>query len=163
MEILFVIPDYYSDLPKPCMGGWASQVILIQPTGKVLPCHAAEIIPGMRFENVREKSLQEIWLRSESFNRFRGTDWMPEPCRSCDRREVDFGGCRCQAMMLTGDPRNADPTCHFSPHHDQIVRAREAARRPRRPDELIFRTWPPRGLPRAQPEPVRLAGEVAAR
>jgi pyrroloquinoline quinone biosynthesis protein E len=163
MEILFVIPDYYSDLPKPCMGGWASQVILIQPTGKVLPCHAAEIIPGMRFENVREKSLQEIWLHSESFNRFRGTDWMPEPCRSCERREVDFGGCRCQAMMLTGDPRNADPTCHLSPHHDQIVRAREAARRPRRPDELIFRAWPPRGLPRAQPEPVRIAGEVATR
>ena len=156
MEILFVIPDYYADLPKPCMGGWASQVILIQPSGRMLPCHAAEIIPGLAFDNVRDKSVGEIWLHSESFNKFRGTDWMPEPCQSCDRKEIDFGGCRCQAMMLTGDPKNADPTCRLSLHHDIIIKAREAANRPRRPDELIFRTWPPRGLPQSQPIPLRM-------
>jgi pyrroloquinoline quinone biosynthesis protein E len=161
MEILFVIPDYYADTPKPCMGGWASQVILIQPTGKMLPCHAAEIIPGITFDSVRDKSVQEIWLHSESFNKFRGTDWMPEPCRGCDRKEIDFGGCRCQAMMLTGDPTNADPTCHLSLHHDIIVKAREAANRPRRPEDLIFRTWPPRGLgmTQAQPIPMHMNGK----
>ena len=165
MEVLFIIPDYYSDLPKPCMGGWGSQVILISPTGKVLPCHAAEVIPGMVFDNVRDKSLSDIWRHSESFNRFRGTDWMVEPCRSCDRREIDYGGCRCQALMLTGDAANADPTCHLSSHHGIIVEARDAANSvaansdtanggaaTRPPPEMIYRTWPARGPRKAGAE-----------
>ncbi len=158
MEILFIIPDYYADLPKPCMGGWGGQVIQIQPTGKVLPCAAAEVIPDIVYESVRDKSLVEIWHHSEAFNRFRGTDWMPEPCRSCDRKEIDFGGCRCQAMMLTGDPRNADPTCQYSPHHDIVVEARKAALRPARPpSEIVYRTLSPRAIPQAEPIPVKVA------
>ena len=111
----FVVPDYYAQRPKSCMGGWGRQFINISPSGKVLPCHAAEVIPGITYESVREKSLAEIWEHSDSFNRFRGTDWMPEPCQSCDRREIDWGGCRCQAYMLTGDATRTDPTCALSP------------------------------------------------
>lgn len=113
----YVAPDYFAKYPKPCMGGWGRQLMAVTPSGKVLPCHAAETIPGLRFDNVRHKSLGWIWRHSDTFNRFRGTAWMPEPCRSCDRRFEDFGGCRCQAMMLTGNAENADPACHFSPHH----------------------------------------------
>ena len=111
----FVVPDYYAQRPKSCMGGWGRQFINISPSGKVLPCHAAEVIPGITYESVREKSLADIWEHSDSFNRFRGTDWMPEPCQSCDRREIDWGGCRCQAYMLTGDATRTDPTCALSP------------------------------------------------
>ena len=95
-----VVPDYYAKYPKACMGGWGRRLMLINPAGKVLPCHAAEVLPGMSFENVREKTLDWIWQESASFQRFRGEDWMPEPCRSCDRRTEDFGGCRCQAFLL---------------------------------------------------------------
>lgn len=111
----FVVPDYYAKRPKSCMGGWGRQFINVSPSGKVLPCHAAEVIPGIRYESIREKSLADIWENSESFNRFRGTSWMPEPCRSCDRREIDWGGCRCQAYMLAGDAARTDPACALAP------------------------------------------------
>jgi PqqA peptide cyclase len=132
MEILWVLPDYYEELPKPCMGGWATDAILVQPNGDVLPCQAAASIPGLPIENVRERSLAEIWFESELFQRFRGTDWMQEPCRSCPlgRQEVDHGGCRCQALALTGDAAATDPVCHLSPDHHVVVAAREAANGP---------------------------------
>ncbi|GAC1330812.1 MAG: pyrroloquinoline quinone biosynthesis protein PqqE [Beijerinckiaceae bacterium] len=115
-----VIPDYHAHFPKACMGGWARRTLNVTPSGKVLPCHAAETIPGLAFWNVREHRLGDIWFGSPAFQAFRGTDWMLEPCRSCPRQTIDFGGCRCQAMALTGDPRNADPVCHLSPHHDKV-------------------------------------------
>ena len=118
-----VAPDYHARYPKACMGGWARKTLNITPSGKVLPCHAAETIAGLTFPNVRDASLAEIWTGSAAFNAFRGQDWMREPCRSCSRRDVDFGGCRCQAMSLTGDPRNTDPVCVYSPHHDLVVQA----------------------------------------
>src|SRR5580692_4384020 len=104
-----VVPDYYAKYPKACMGGWGRRLMLINPAGTVLPCHAAEVIPGMAFENVGEKTLEWIWRESTSFCRFRGEDWMPEPCRSCDRRTEDFGGCRCQAFLLAADATVTDP------------------------------------------------------
>jgi PqqA peptide cyclase len=145
MQILWVLPDYYEDFPKPCMGGWGKDAILITPNGDVMPCQAAASIPGMVFENIRDKSLGEIWFESEAFQKFRGTDWMPEPCRSCplDRQEVDFGGCRCQALALTGDAANVDPVCQFSPHHSLITDAVEAAQLPDTDDGLIYRTTDP--------------------
>jgi pyrroloquinoline quinone biosynthesis protein E len=112
-----VVPDYYAKYPKACMGGWGRRLMLINPAGKVLPCHAAEVIPGLEFENVRERSLEWIWRESQSCQRFRGEGWMPEPCRSCDRRKEDFGGCRCQALLLTGDPAATDPVCTLAPTH----------------------------------------------
>jgi PqqA peptide cyclase len=112
-----VVPDYYAKFPKACMGGWGRRLMLINPSGKVLPCHAAEILPGISFENVREKTLAWIWQESSSFQKFRGEDWMPEPCRSCDRRTEDFGGCRCQAFLLTGDATVTDPACSLAPAH----------------------------------------------
>jgi pyrroloquinoline quinone biosynthesis protein E len=121
MEILFVVPDYYSDRPKPCMHGWGTRHITINPAGDVLPCPTAGGIPGMKFENVRSQSLQSIWTDSEAFNRFRGTDWMPDPCRGCEFREKDFGGCRCQASLLTGDPSATDPVCSLSRHHQELT------------------------------------------
>src|SRR5712692_6872547 len=129
MEILWVLPDYYEEFPKPCMGGWGRDAMVVAPNGDVLPCQAATTIPGLEFANVRDRSLDEIWFESDAFERFRGTDWMPEPCRSCpfDRQEIDFGGCRCQALALTGDASNADPVCHISPYHSIVVEAREAA------------------------------------
>jgi pyrroloquinoline quinone biosynthesis protein E len=120
-----VVPDYYAKYPKACMGGWGRRLMLINPAGKVLPCHAAEVLPGLSFENVREKSLEWIWQESSSFRRFRGEDWMPEPCRSCDRRTEDFGGCRCQAFLLAGDAMVTDPACSLAPSHgivESVVR-----------------------------------------
>lgn len=140
LELLFVLPDYFAEYPKPCMGGWGSQSLLVNPTGDVLPCHAAHGIPGLHFENVRDKPLRAIWLDSTSFNKFRGTDWMREPCRSCERKEVDFGGCRCQALLLTGDAANADPVCHLSPHHQIVAAAQEEGLRPS--PAFRFRTLP---------------------
>jgi pyrroloquinoline quinone biosynthesis protein E len=110
-----VVPDYYAKYPKACMGGWGRRLMLVNPSGKVLPCHAAEVLPGLSFENVREKSLEWIWQESESFCKFRGEEWMPEPCRSCDRRGEDFGGCRCQAFLLTADANATDPACSLAP------------------------------------------------
>jgi PqqA peptide cyclase len=145
MQILWVLPDYYEEYPKPCMGGWGRDAILIAPNGDVMPCQAASSIPGMVFENIREKSLGEIWFESDAFQRFRGTDWMPEPCRSCplDRQEVDFGGCRCQALALTGDATNVDPVCKFSAHHAIISDAVDAAQVAVVDDRLIYRTTDP--------------------
>jgi pyrroloquinoline quinone biosynthesis protein E len=132
LEILWVLPDYYEELPKPCMGGWAQDAILVQPNGDVLPCQAAASIPGLKIENVRDSSLAEIWFESEMFNAFRGTDWMQEPCRSCpiNRQHEDHGGCRCQALVLTGDAAATDPVCQYSPHHDVIVEARREVEEP---------------------------------
>jgi pyrroloquinoline quinone biosynthesis protein E len=141
MEIVYVIPDYYSRYPKPCMGGWGQQQLTVAPNGDVLPCAAAHALPLPR-ANVREASLAWIWEESPLFHRFRGTDWMPEPCRSCDRREVDFGGCRCQAFQLTGDATRTDPVCHLSPDHGIVAEAVRAANEGAEPVEgtLIPRT-----------------------
>lgn len=117
LVIDYVVPDYYAARPKACMGGWGRKVMAVSPAGLALPCHAAEGLPGFTFPNVRDSSLAEIWHRSDAFDRFRGTGWMPEPCRSCDRRELDWGGCRCQAHALTGDAAATDPACSLSPHH----------------------------------------------
>jgi pyrroloquinoline quinone biosynthesis protein E len=121
-----VVPDYFARYPKPCTGGWGRRSLNVTPAGKVLPCHAAESIPGLTFWNVRDHSLADIWATSPAFNAFRGTAWMKEPCASCPRREQDFGGCRCQAFALTGDAAAADPVCHLSPAHG-IVAALAAA------------------------------------
>jgi len=118
-----VVPDYYARYPKACMGGWGRRLMLVNPAGKVLPCHAAEVIPGMVFENTREKTLEWIWQESPSFRRFRGEDWMPEPCRSCERRGEDFGGCRCQALLLAGDAAATDPACSLAPTHHLVETA----------------------------------------
>jgi PqqA peptide cyclase len=120
VRIDMVVPDYHARFPKACMGGWGRQLLLIDPAGRALPCHAAGVIPGMRFDNVREHSLDWIWQNSEAFQKFRGEDWMPEPCRSCDRRKEDFGGCRCQAFLLTGDASATDPVCELAPLHHLI-------------------------------------------
>jgi pyrroloquinoline quinone biosynthesis protein E len=123
-----VVPDYFARFPKPCVGGWGRRSLNVTPAGKVLPCHAAEVIPGLEFWNVREHSLGEIWRESPAFNAFRGESWMQEPCKSCARRELDFGGCRCQAFLLAGDAHAADPVCHLSPQHalvSQLAEQRE--------------------------------------
>jgi len=126
-----VVPDYYARFPKACMGGWGRRLMLINPTGKVLPCHAAEVIPGLEFENVRRQTLEFIWKESPSFQRFRGEEWMPEPCRSCDQRAEDFGGCRCQALLLTGNATATDPACSLAPAHyiieDTLAEANSSA------------------------------------
>jgi PqqA peptide cyclase len=124
IELVYVASDYHSGAPRPCMGGWARRHIVISPDGFVLPCHAAHTIAGMQFDNVREASLDSIWRDSGALNAFRGESWMLDPCRSCDRRTLDFGGCRCQAFHLAGDARAADPACRLSPHHDRIAEAR---------------------------------------
>ncbi len=116
-----VVPDYYARLPKPCVGGWGRRSLNVTPGGKVLPCHAAESIPGLEFWSVRDRSLADIWANSPAFNAFRGTAWMQEPCRSCARRDIDFGGCRCQAFALTGDARATDPVCHLSPRREEVA------------------------------------------
>jgi pyrroloquinoline quinone biosynthesis protein E len=141
LDILWVLPDYYEDLPKPCMGGWARTALVVAPNGDVLPCQAASTIPGLTFANVRERTLDWIWNESDAFTRFRGTDWMQEPCRSCPlgRQEQDFGGCRCQAMRLTGDAAATDPVCRFSPDHQRVLEARDVE-----PDDgFVYRTMRP--------------------
>jgi pyrroloquinoline quinone biosynthesis protein E len=120
MRVDFVAPDYYATYPKACMGGWGRGVILIDPAGRALPCHAAGSIPGLEFDNVGARTLRWIWEESAAFQKFRGEDWMPEPCRSCDRRAQDFGGCRCQALALTGDATATDPVCTLSPAHSVV-------------------------------------------
>jgi pyrroloquinoline quinone biosynthesis protein E len=127
LVIDLVVPDYYASRPKPCMGGWARRSLNVTPTGRVLPCHAAETIPGLEFWSVRDHELADIWLRSPAFQAFRGTDWMREPCRSCELREIDFGGCRCQALAIAGDAREADPACSLSPHHVRMHELAEQA------------------------------------
>jgi PqqA peptide cyclase len=125
-----VVPDYFARYPKPCVGGWGRRSLNITPAGRVLPCHAAEVIPGLEFWNVRDYSLVDIWRASPAFLAFRGRNWMQEPCKSCSRRDQDFGGCRCQAFILTGDARAADPVCHLSPQHalvEQLAAERKDA------------------------------------
>ncbi len=126
MAIDYVVPDYYARRPKRCMDGWGNQFFAVTPRGRVLPCHAAETITGMTFSSVRERSLGWIWRHDAAFNRFRGVDWMPEPCRGCEYRERDLGGCRCQAFALTGDPAATDPVCALSEHHGALVALAEA-------------------------------------
>jgi pyrroloquinoline quinone biosynthesis protein E len=126
MDVIYVLPDYYNRYPKACMGGWAKRQLTVAPNGDVLPCPAAHTLPLPR-ASVREDSLERIWTESPLFQSFRGTDWMPEPCRSCERREIDFGGCRCQAFQLTGDAARTDPVCHLSPDHEIVVDAVRAA------------------------------------
>jgi len=127
IEVLFVLPDYYSDRPKACMSGWGKRYLLVSPDGLALPCHLAHTLPGLVFDNVQDRSLSDIWLNSSAFNAFRGEAWMPEPCASCERRTLDFGGCRCQAFHLLGDAAKTDPACALSPQHALIQSAREAA------------------------------------
>ncbi len=149
-NLIFVTPDYYEERPKGCMGGWGAIFMNVTPDGKALPCHSARQLP-IEFPSVLERSLEDIWYNSFGFNRYRGFDWMPEPCRSCDEKEKDFGGCRCQAFMLTGNADNADPVCSKSAHHGKILQARDEANgcastindlqfRNQRNSELIFKT-----------------------
>jgi pyrroloquinoline quinone biosynthesis protein E len=120
IRIESVVPDYYAKYPKPCMGGWGRKLMLITPNGDALPCHAAKIIPGLNFANVKQSSLSEIWQSSEAFQKFRGEDWMQQPCNTCDRRTIDFGGCRCQALLLVGEAAATDPVCSLSPHRPKV-------------------------------------------
>jgi pyrroloquinoline quinone biosynthesis protein E len=146
-KIFFVVPDYFETRPKKCMNGWGSVFLGIAPDGAALPCHTARSLPGLTFPNVKQTSIREIWYDSDAFNRFRGFDWMKEPCRSCEEKTIDAGGCRCQAYLLTGDPANADPVCDKSPHHEAVINVvRKAAAQPaqplqREPDEqpILFR------------------------
>ncbi len=127
MEVLFVFPDYYTEFPKACMDGWGRRFIILSPDGLALPCHLAHTLPGLAFENVKERSLADIWHHSAGFNAYRGEAWMSEPCRSCDRRTLDFGGCRCQAYHLTGAAAATDPACSLSPDHGLVEAARAEA------------------------------------
>jgi pyrroloquinoline quinone biosynthesis protein E len=144
MEMIYVIPDYYSRYPKPCMGGWGRRQLTVVPNGDVLPCPTAHTLP-LPQASVREHSLAWIWQQSPLFQRFRGTDWMPEPCRSCARRDLDFGGCRCQAFQLTGDATRTDPVCHLSPDHEIVANAVRAASEAEQPRELTL-------VPRPHPD-----------
>jgi pyrroloquinoline quinone biosynthesis protein E len=137
MVIDYVVPDYHASRPKACMGGWAQRIINVSPGGLAMPCHAAETLPGFVFPNVREHTLAWIWAESDAFTRFRGTGWMPEPCAGCDRREIDWGGCRCQAFALLGDAGLTDPACSLSPHHDVMAAAVEESER--EVPALVFR------------------------
>jgi pyrroloquinoline quinone biosynthesis protein E len=141
MEIIYVLPDYFGSSPKPCMQGWGRQYLTVNPTGEVLPCPTAGGIPGLRFDNVREHSLAHIWKDSEAFNRFRGYEWMPEPCRSCDLRFEDFGGCRCQAALIAGDAGFTDPACAKSPYRNKLVEIleRQSADANAGPKQFVYR------------------------
>lgn len=127
MKIYYVVPDFYEDRPKACMNGWGTTFLTIAPDGLALPCHSARELPGLNCPNVKDMSIQQIWEDSDAFNRFRGEDWMKEPCRSCPERKKDFGGCRCQAYLLTGDTTNTDPVCSLSPEHGEVLKIIEAA------------------------------------
>jgi PqqA peptide cyclase len=150
LVIDYVVPDYYAHRPKSCMGGWGRRFLNVSPAGKVLPCHAAETLPGLEFPTVAEASLAEIWYHAPAFERFRGTAWMPEPCRSCERREIDWGGCRCQAFALTGDAARTDPACALSPDHQLLAGARGDAE----DAAPVFVYRQHSALPRRVPEPV---------
>ncbi len=138
MRVLYVVPDYFEGRPKPCMSGWGKIFLVVAADGAVLPCHAAQELPGMTYPTVRDASLASTWFDSPAFNKFRGEGWMKEPCRSCPERVTDFGGCRCQAFMLTGDAANTDPVCSLSPEHEIVLQAvREAE--DTTPAEPVFR------------------------
>jgi PqqA peptide cyclase len=138
MEVLFVTPDYYAEFPKACMDGWGRRFLVVAPDGLVLPCHAAHTLPGLTFDSARSRPLAEIWRDSAGFGAFRGEAWMPEPCRSCERRTIDFGGCRCQAYHLTGDAAATDPACSLAPAHTLIEEARADALEPT--SDLTYRS-----------------------
>jgi pyrroloquinoline quinone biosynthesis protein E len=123
MEILYVLPDYFELFPKACLHGWGRVFMTVTADGSVLPCQTAREIRGLKFDNAREHSLEKIWFESEAFQKFRGTDWLPEPCQSCPRKEIDFGGCRCQAFLLTDEATATDPVCSLAPKHYLIVEA----------------------------------------
>ncbi len=129
MKIYYVVPDFYEDRPKACMNGWGTTFLTIAPDGVALPCHSARELPGLNCPNVKDFSVEEIWNDSKAFNFFRGIEWMKEPCRSCDEKDKDFGGCHCQAYLLTGDMHNADPVCSKSPNHGVIQQAIDSAAR----------------------------------
>ncbi|MGH9643205.1 MAG: pyrroloquinoline quinone biosynthesis protein PqqE, partial [Terriglobales bacterium] len=141
IRVFFVVPDYFERRPKPCMNGLGSIFLTITPDGTALPCHAARMLPGIDFPNVRTASVESVWYDSPGFNHFRGDSWMKEPCRSCPEKTRDFGGCRCQAYLLTGDAANADPVCDLSPHHHLVTEAvaRADGARPVVEQPLIFR------------------------
>jgi pyrroloquinoline quinone biosynthesis protein E len=140
VRVYFVVPDYFETRPKPCMNGLGSIFLTVTPDGTALPCHAARMLPGLQFPNVRAMSVGSIWRDSQAFNHFRGDSWMKEPCRSCPEKARDFGGCRCQAYLMTGDAANADPVCELSPHHHLVTEAVARAERPRVEERpLIFR------------------------
>jgi pyrroloquinoline quinone biosynthesis protein E len=142
MNIFFVAPDYYDDRPKKCSNGWGTTFITVTPEGDVLPCQSAKVIPDLEFPNIRDHDLASIWKDSALFNSFRGTDWMLEPCVSCPEKELEYGGCRCQAFLLTGDARNADPVCSLSPYHDKVTRVTDVAQQPLDSEDkqpLLFR------------------------
>src|SRR5260221_4953241 len=148
----YVVPDYHAEFPKACMGGWGRRFLNVTPSGKVLPCHAAETLPGFQFPSVRETSLASIWRDSDAFNRFRGTSWMSEPCRSCERQELDWGGCRCQAFALTGDAAATDPVCVRARNRGVLDEAIQASEGP--PPPFVYRRIvgrPVPGPPRKQP------------
>ncbi|MBM3576332.1 MAG: pyrroloquinoline quinone biosynthesis protein PqqE [Alphaproteobacteria bacterium] len=136
----FVIHDHYAKRPKACTGGWGRSIMAVTPSGKALPCHAAQTLPGLIFDNVREKPLGDIWRNGAAFNAFRGTEWMKEPCRSCDRREIDFGGCRCQAFAIAGDAAATDPACHLSPDHARFAAYAEVESHAPAPD-FVYRRY----------------------
>ena len=138
LNIDCVVPDYYAKYPKPCMCGWGREFINVTPTGTVLPCHAAQTIPGLEFDNVTERPLADIWFEGAAFEAFRGTEWMKEPCLSCARKEIDFGGCRCQAYALTGDAAAADPACTLSPDHAKMRALADQESAQTRPD-FVYR------------------------
>ena len=148
MQITYVLPDYYEAYPKACYGGWGKVYLVVAPNGAVLPCHGATQITGLEFANVREHSLEWIWQESEAFQMFRGDAWMKEPCRSCPRKVVDFGGCRCQAFALTGDAANTDPVCTLTPLRRMIDQAlQEPAHSPALPAEFQYRRLTEEPLP----------------
>jgi len=147
-----VVPDYHARFPKPCVGGWGQRSLNINPSGRVLPCHAAEVIPELEFWSVRDHALADIWMHAPAFRAFRGTDWMQEPCRSCARREVDFGGCRCQAFLLTGDAAATDPVCHLSPQHALVEQL--AAEQEQIPFDYRRQSAPLEAQSQAEQEPV---------
>ena len=120
IKVEYVVPDYYAKYPKPCMGGWGRKLMLVTPNGDALPCHAARVIPGLSFENVKNRALREIWEASDAFQKFRGEAWMQDPCKTCDRRTQDFGGCRCQAFLLAADAAATDPVCSLSPQRPKV-------------------------------------------
>ncbi len=143
MRIFFVAPDYHEGKAKKCVNGWGSMFLTVAPDGTAMPCHTAKMLPGLAFPNVREHSMREIWFESEGFNRYRGTGWMKEPCSSCEHREEDLGGCRCQAYLIAQDAAAADPVCRLSPHHQRVVdvveRAETAAATRVTEHPLVFR------------------------
>ncbi len=140
MRIDYVLPDYYAKYPKPCMGGWGRGLVLIDPAGRAMPCHSAGVIPGIEFANAAQQGLRSIWEESSAFRLFRGEEWMQDPCRSCERKSVDFGGCRCQAFLLAGDAAATDPVCSLSPLRPTVDKVTNQASLPdSKPAQWVYR------------------------